>query len=86
MMTTIEAAGRTLQVLIGPAEDVPGQWFGHCLDLDIVSAGISSEHALEMVTEAVGLCIEDDLANGLDPWARRPAPPECWPAPTPSLT
>lgn len=60
--------------MIAPADDVPGQWVGHCLDLDIVSAGTSPEHALEMVTEAVNECIEDDLAHGRDPFARRPAP------------
>jgi predicted RNase H-like HicB family nuclease len=80
MRSTIKALDRELVVLIEPAGDLPGQWVGHCLDLDIVSAGMSPEHALEMVTEAVDECIADDLANGLDPWARRPAPPEYYAA------
>jgi hypothetical protein len=75
----IEVNGRVLHVLIKPADDVPGQWAGHCLDLDIVSAGTSASHAFEMTTEAVRECIADDLANGLDPWERRKAPPELWP-------
>jgi predicted RNase H-like HicB family nuclease len=68
--------GRSLRVLIAPADDVPGQWVGHCLDLDIVSAGTSPEHALEMATEAVNECVADDVAHGRNPFDRSPAPPD----------
>lgn len=73
-MTTIELLGRHLRVLVHPAEDVPGQWVGHCLELDILSVGTSPEHALAMTTEAVQMCVDDDVAHGWDPFARRPAP------------
>ncbi|HEY6056243.1 MAG TPA: hypothetical protein VIU86_20095 [Gaiellaceae bacterium] len=69
-------ADRTLSLLVYPAPDVPGQWVGHCLELDILSAGNSLEHAILMTEEAVQLCIADDVAHGLDPFARRPAPEE----------
>jgi predicted RNase H-like HicB family nuclease len=53
------------------AEDVPGCWVAHCLDFNIMSAGDSPQHALEMVHEAVGLALADDLSRGLDPHARK---------------
>ncbi len=59
------------------AEDVPGCWVAHCFDFGVVTIGDSPQHALEMVREAVGLVLVDDLNRGLDPHARR-APDEEW--------
>jgi hypothetical protein len=71
-------ASRNLWVLARPSEDIPDQWSVHCLDLDIVSAGDSLEDALEMIVEAVGMCVADDLKRGLDPFGRNRAPQEYW--------
>ena len=59
------------------AEDVPGCWVAHCYEFDIVSTGDSPAHAVDMIREAVALCIADDLNRGLDPHARR-APEDAW--------
>jgi len=67
-----------LTVIISPCLDVPRQWYAHCLDLDILTQGNSVPHALEMITEAIALCIADDLENGRDPLDRPPAPLEDW--------
>lgn len=67
---------RNFWVLVKPAEDVPGQWVGHCLELDIVSVGTSLTHAIEMTAEAACECIADDLSNDRYPLDRRPAPAE----------
>jgi hypothetical protein len=72
----LKAFDRNFWLLIKPADDVPGQWTGHCLDLDIVSAGTSLSHAIEMTVEAVGETILDDLEHDLYPMERRAAPPE----------
>ena len=69
---------RNVWVLAYPALDVPGQWVGHCLDLDIVSAGTSLDHAIEMTAEAVMLCAQWDTEKGFDPFARSRAPQEDW--------
>jgi predicted RNase H-like HicB family nuclease len=66
-----------LHVVLWPAEDIPGQWLAHCLELDVVSQGNSLPHALEMVKEAVGDVLVSDLQRGLDPGRRR-APQEEW--------
>lgn len=58
-------------VYISKAEDVPGCWVAHCIDFNIISTGDSPNHALEMVHEAVGTALADDLSRGLDPNARR---------------
>lgn len=63
-------------VLVKPAEDVPGQWVGHCLDLDILSVGTSPRHALDMTGQAVCEIVADDLAHGRYPLDRHRAPPE----------
>ena len=55
-----------------PAPDVPGEWYVHCLDFDVMSQGRSPLHALEMGVEAVTMCLEGDLADGEDPFAVRP--------------
>jgi predicted RNase H-like HicB family nuclease len=65
-------------VLVTPAEDLPGQWIAHCLDLDIVTQGASVEHAFKMAAEAIMLCVVDDISNGADPFDRKPAPQEDW--------
>jgi predicted RNase H-like HicB family nuclease len=59
------------------AEDLPDCWTAHCLDYDIVSVGDSPQQALDMVREAVGVALADDLNSGRDPSARKAAP-EDW--------
>jgi hypothetical protein len=73
---SIKAFERNFWLVIKPADDVPGQWVGHCLDLDIVSVGTSLSHAIEMTAEAVCECIVDDLTNDRHPLERRAAPAE----------
>lgn len=53
------------------ASDVEGCWLAHLLDFNIMSMGDSPQHALEMVREAAGLALVDDLNHGRDPHARR---------------
>lgn len=65
-------------VLVTPAESIPGRWVAHCLNLDLVTQGNSIQHAVSMAGEALAQVIEDDLAHGLDPLERPPAPQECW--------
>lgn len=69
---------RNVWVIARPAEDVPGQWVGHCLDFDIISVGTSLQHALAMTAEAVCVCLEDDIKCGAGAFSRSPAPPEYW--------
>lgn len=69
---------RDLWVLVTPAPDLPDQWIGHCLELDIMSVGTSISHALEMTAEAVSICVGDDLEHGRDPFARAKAPASDW--------
>jgi len=69
---------KELWLVLEPAEDIPGQWTGHCLDLDIVSQGASLQHALQMTFEAVLLTVADDLEAARDPFARRSAPDQDW--------
>lgn len=59
------------------AEDVPGEWVGHCLDLDVVSQGASLQHALRMLGEACFMTVCDDANAGKDPLGRR-APQSFW--------
>lgn len=58
------------------APDVPGSWLAHFLDFDIMSVGDSPQHALEMVREAAGLALADDLNTGHDPRNRQADPAE----------
>ncbi len=67
----------TAWVLLHPAEDLPGAWVAHALDFDVVTHGDSPEHAAHMVIEAVAMVLEEDLAQGEDPYLRR-APAEFW--------
>lgn len=66
-------------IVIHPAEDVPGTWLAHCLDLDVMSLGRSVDHALQMIREAMEIVIVSDLERGADPLDRR-APDEYWEA------
>jgi hypothetical protein len=73
-----DLAETNLTVLVTPAQDLPGQWVAHCLNIDIVTQGDSIQHALAMAREAVLMVVRDDLIRGRDPLQRRPAPEECW--------
>jgi hypothetical protein len=59
------------------AEDVPGEWTAHCLELDVVSQGTSLRHALAMLNEACFITVCDDIFAGRDPLDRR-APARYW--------
>ncbi len=65
-------------VVVTPSRELPGQWVGHCLDLDIVSQGEGFEGAMHAVLEAVMAAASDDAENGLNPLEREPAPDEDW--------
>lgn len=67
---------RNFWLLVKPADDVPGQWVGHCLELDILSVGESVQEAIQRTSEAMCESIMDDIQHGRSPLARRPAPPE----------
>ena len=71
---------RPLSVLVTPASGLQDgdQWVAHCLQLDVVSQGNSIEHAFQMICEACWMAISSDLADGLDPFLREPAPDEAW--------
>jgi predicted RNase H-like HicB family nuclease len=71
-------AAASMVVLVTPSEQLAGQWVAHCLNLDVVTQGNSIEHAFEMAQEAILMAIADDLAEGLDPMERQPAPQSCW--------
>lgn len=66
-------------VHVYPAEDVPGQWVSHCLDVDVVSQGDTLVHALMMGIEASAMVIAEDIKNNEEPLFRR-APAEYWKA------
>jgi predicted RNase H-like HicB family nuclease len=59
------------------AGDVPGEWVGHCLDLDVVTQGNSLQHAMQMLSEACSMTVCDDVRSSMDPLDRR-APQACW--------
>jgi predicted RNase H-like HicB family nuclease len=59
------------------AEDVPGEWVGHCLDIDVVTQGTSLEHALAMLGEACLMTVCDDIGSHREPLDRR-APQSYW--------
>lgn len=58
-------------VYVSKAESILGCWVAHCLDFNVISQGDSPSHALEMVREALGMALADDLRQGLDPDLRR---------------
>ncbi len=66
-----------LTAVIKPAEDIPGRWVSHCLELDVVSEGDTLTAAMGMLIEAAEMAITDDLNGGRNPLARR-APKEFW--------
>ena len=66
-----------LWVVVKPAEDVPGEWVAHCLDIDVVTQGRDAFHAMGLAAEAISLTVVDDLENGREPGLRR-APQEFW--------
>lgn len=70
------ATARVAWVVLEPAEDVPGEWLAHCLDLDVMSQGRTLSHALDMMVEAVDLVLEEDRKAGLDPFDRSAQPAE----------
>ena len=67
-------------ILLYPAPDVPGDWIGHALELDVVAQGTSEQHAREMVLGAVQVLIKYNAEHGLVPIQIRFAPPEAWAA------
>ena len=66
-----------LSILIEPSE-IEGQWVSHCLEFDVISQGDSPSHALEMLQNALEICIREDLESGVRPDGRGPAPREAW--------
>lgn len=76
-MSAIELQNFTLTAVLKPAEDIPGHWVSHCLELDVVSEGDTLSAAMGMLTEAAAMTIADDLNGGRNPLARR-APEEFW--------
>src|SRR5882724_1867271 len=64
-------------VIVEPAEDLPGVWVAHWLELDVISQADSPQNAIESITEAVAMTVVDDLKNGFDSDQRR-APAEFW--------
>lgn len=63
--------------LFRPAEDLPGHWVAHCLDLDVVTSGMDLSQAIGHIMEASQMTIEEDLKAGLEPHTRR-APQQHW--------
>lgn len=68
----------TLNVLLYPAVDLPGQWISHCLEIDVISQGNSQEHAFEMMAEAIEIIAKDNVEHGGSPLFFRSAPKEDW--------
>lgn len=77
LMKMLEQKSFSGWAYITRAEDIPGCWISHCVDFNIMSVGDSPQHALDMVREAVGLALADDLNHGRDPHARK-ADSEDW--------
>jgi predicted RNase H-like HicB family nuclease len=72
------ATQHIVSILVTRAEDLPGVWVSHCLNLDVISQGNSIREALEAVQEAVLMVLNDDESEGLDPFDRERAPDDCW--------
>lgn len=66
-----------LWFLVTPAPDIPGEWVGHCLTVDVVSQGTSVKRAFEMAAEAATLTIVGDILRG-DDFTKRRAPEKDW--------
>jgi hypothetical protein len=67
-------------VLVYPAPDIAGQWIAHCLELDMIAQGDSSEDARAVLDDQFRVLLEYNLEHGLVPIQVRPAPPEIWEA------
>jgi hypothetical protein len=62
-----------------PADDVPGDWIAHCLDVDVALQGPSIEAAFIIARDAMLSIVLEDIGNGRDPLEhRKKAPPEDW--------
>jgi predicted RNase H-like HicB family nuclease len=64
-------------VVFKQSQEVKDQWVAHCLDLDVITQGNSLSHAVQMMSEAIGMTLVDDLQAGRNPTERR-APKEYW--------
>ena len=64
-------------IVIRRAEDLPGQWVAHCLNVDVVTQGNSIKQALAMARAAVDETVIDDLDRRADP-NKRQAPVAFW--------
>ncbi len=62
----------TLKTLVYEAPDLPGQWIGHCLDLDIISQAPNPVEAVEMLAESIELLAADNVAAGQPALLPRP--------------
>jgi hypothetical protein len=51
-----------LHAVVYPAQNIPGDWIAHCLDVDILSQGCSQQNALDLLTTSITLSRE---------WAKR---------------
>lgn len=49
----------TLTYLIFPCLDIPNQWNALCLELNIWTAGDSIENSIEMLEDAILMCLEN---------------------------
>lgn len=65
-------------VLTERAPDLPGVWVSHCLTFDLVSQGPTMKKAIAMIKEAIQLVLEEDLADGRDPFDRATCPAADW--------
>lgn len=63
---------------VQPADDLPGQWVAHCLDIDIVTQGTSLNHAVQTLLDAVTMTAVDDRLYGRRLIDRSRAPEEYW--------
>jgi predicted RNase H-like HicB family nuclease len=76
-MTMSQPRAHSFWFLLRKADDVPGEWVAHCLELDVVSQGRSVDHAAEMLFEATAMALVDDIEHGRDLSGRR-APEPFW--------
>ena len=53
-----------LTVLVSRAEDLPGIWVSHCLNLDVISQGETIPEAIEAIKEAVLMVLNEDESEG----------------------
>jgi predicted RNase H-like HicB family nuclease len=67
-----------LHAVVFPADDVPGSWIAHCLELDMVTVGNSEDHAMTMLDEAIALVAARRAQDGDFPFDFRPPPHEAW--------